>query len=262
MWFKVDDGLWGHPKWLALAGKPRARSLWVTAGSWCSANLTDGHVPAHVLVAFGARTADATALVTAGLWVVTGEGWRFHDWDDFQPSRTEVEDQRRKRSEAGRKGGLRSGQTRRGRSKSEASASGLLEAQLNPGPARTRTQTPLLTLAGRLTEVDARDLAAGLPEHLIVEWQGIAGPGVDLEAEARAYLARHGDTTPRDPRAAWLGWLRRARPAAPPPPEPCRNAECRGGWLPDDSTGRAVPCPACRPHLRPVPTDPTTRETA
>ena len=34
-WFKVDDRLHAHPKWLAL---PKgARALWITAGSWSSA---------------------------------------------------------------------------------------------------------------------------------------------------------------------------------------------------------------------------------
>ena len=33
-WFRVDDHLYSHPKWLALPKGSRA--LWVTAGSWCA----------------------------------------------------------------------------------------------------------------------------------------------------------------------------------------------------------------------------------
>lgn len=305
-WFKVDDGLHSHPKWLALSSKPRARALWVTAGSWCAANLTDGHVPAHVLGAVGGRKGDAQALVDAGLWVVTDGGWRFHGWGDFQPSAARVLADRRATAERVRKwrearrdeGGNgecnavtpdasdngQIGPTREvhaeqkgrddevhtpkrppeiGISAGQSDAGPKCNAVSNapPGPARpVPYQTnPLLTLAGRLTGVDARDLAASLPAEIVSEWQQIAGPGVDLVAEARAYLARHGDTTPRDPRGAWLGWLRRARPATSPPSArpACPQAGCAGGWLPDDpATGRAVPCPTCRPHLRPVPTTP------
>src|SRR4051812_39798971 len=66
-WFKVDDGLWGHPKWLATPAP--ARGLWVTAGSWSAANLTDGRIPRHVLPSLGGRPRDAATLVTVGLWV-------------------------------------------------------------------------------------------------------------------------------------------------------------------------------------------------
>lgn len=91
-WFKVDDRLWGHPKWLA--SPAGARALWVTAGSWAAANLTDGRIPRHVLGSLGGRVRDADGLVSAGLWVVESgqhEGWRFADWTDYQPTREQVE---------------------------------------------------------------------------------------------------------------------------------------------------------------------------
>jgi hypothetical protein len=83
-WFKIDDALHSHPKWLAAS--PAARALWVTAGSWCAAHLTDGHIPRHALPTFAATTDDATELVHVGLWDELPTGWRFHDWADFQPS--------------------------------------------------------------------------------------------------------------------------------------------------------------------------------
>ena len=47
---------------------------------------------------FGARARDAADLVRAGLWDEdsAGDGWRFHDWLDYQPSSEEVEEKRRK----------------------------------------------------------------------------------------------------------------------------------------------------------------------
>jgi hypothetical protein len=88
-WFKVDDGLHSHPKWLGAS--LGARALWVTAGSWSASHLTDGHIPRHVLASLGGRPKHATELVELGLWAVDGDGWRFHDWDAFQPSSESVE---------------------------------------------------------------------------------------------------------------------------------------------------------------------------
>lgn len=86
-WFKVDDKLHDHRK--SRRAKKSAMGVWVLAGSWCMDNLSDGFVPADVLIRWGTR-ADAKALVEAGLWVEAtrdGEkGWQFHDWSRFQPS--------------------------------------------------------------------------------------------------------------------------------------------------------------------------------
>ena len=87
-WFKVDDGLHSHPKWLAAS--PHARALWVTAGSWCASHLTDGHVPKHTLQTLCGRRKDAAELVNLGLWITVDDGWQFHDWLAFQPSAESV----------------------------------------------------------------------------------------------------------------------------------------------------------------------------
>ena len=98
-WFKVDDRLWGHPKWLATPA--RARSLWVTAGSWSAAMETGGKVPTHVLPMLGGRPADASALVTVGLWATRRDGWAFHDWDQFQPDAASLKAKRDAESAGG-----------------------------------------------------------------------------------------------------------------------------------------------------------------
>jgi len=87
-WGRVDDKLWGSPKWLATG--PRARALWVSSLSWCSDQLTDGRVPAHVITVLGGTRRDAGDLVRAGLWEEAPDGWQFHDWADYQPSRAQV----------------------------------------------------------------------------------------------------------------------------------------------------------------------------
>lgn len=88
MWFKVDDQLATHPK-VVRAGNA-AMGLWVRAGSWSARWLTDGYVPADVLATFGATGRQAELLDRAGLWVKDMDGWRFHDWHEFQPTAEDV----------------------------------------------------------------------------------------------------------------------------------------------------------------------------
>ena len=124
-WFKVDDSLAGHPK-PRRAGLP-AMGLWVVAGAFCGQNLTDGFVPEWYVASWPRGKQHAAALVSAGLWTESesnGEsGWQFHEWHQANPYREEELEKRAKRADAGRKGGLKSGRTRRSAStKSEANA--------------------------------------------------------------------------------------------------------------------------------------------
>ena len=87
-WFKVDDGFAFHPK--AMEAGNAALGLWVRAGSWCAANLTGGALPRHMLGTLGAQLRDAKRLVSAGLWCETESGYRFNDWDHYQPTKEQV----------------------------------------------------------------------------------------------------------------------------------------------------------------------------
>lgn len=93
-WFKVDDAFWSHPKVLPLSLP--ARGLWVTAGAYCAAHLTDGFISSSVLPLITGMPArnihrHADELVNAGLWdPADGTGWWFHDWHDHQPTRAQV----------------------------------------------------------------------------------------------------------------------------------------------------------------------------
>ena len=91
-WFKVDDGFHGHPKVLDLS--LAAVGLWSLAGSWSAKYLTDGFVPEKTLHRLGASRAEADELVTAGLWLTVPGGWRFKDWEHYQPVKEEVEAER------------------------------------------------------------------------------------------------------------------------------------------------------------------------
>lgn len=133
-WFKVDDGFWGHPKQTALPPAPIA--LWVRAGSWSGAQLTDGFVPTHMVVMLGAKKRDADHLVTAGLWDVVDGGYQFHDWSKWQPTRDEVE--KRRAEDAERKAEWR-------RKKAEKKAQEAADAEMSQ---RDSDRTDAVTPAG------------------------------------------------------------------------------------------------------------------
>ena|SRR5699024_824634 len=91
-WFKVDDKFHSHPKVLGLP--LRAIGLWTKAGAWCADQLTDGYIPKTAVTVLGGTAGDARLLVEAGLWKVDGDGWRFHDWLELQPSRKDTLEKR------------------------------------------------------------------------------------------------------------------------------------------------------------------------
>lgn len=109
-WFKVDDSFHSHPK--ALATDPAALGLWVLAGSWSSAHLTEGFVRDDVLPRLLPDAAElAKKLVASGLWKRVRGGYQFHDWLDKNPSRQAVEKDRA--GKAARQKRWREGQRRR-----------------------------------------------------------------------------------------------------------------------------------------------------
>jgi hypothetical protein len=298
VWFNVDDGFAFHRK--ALRAGNAAIGLWTRAGAECGRQLTDGFVSTMLARQMG-KPAEIRALVDVELWhraehvdkcpecvehgmleVVARAaepGFVFHEWWLRNRSREQVEKERaeaRDRMKRARtkppRSGERSGEVRANERRTNAEVPGSDPGQARPGQA----QTPLLTLVGRLAVSDARD-AGPPPAEQIALWQDIAGPGTDLEAEARAYLERNLGRPARDEAAAWVGWLRAgarrreaqvhdaaarlggAPPLLVPARTPCTTPGCADGWLPDDpDTGAPRPCPTCRPHLRAVPNQPHT----
>jgi hypothetical protein len=97
-WFKVDDHLHSHRK--AMRAGTEAMGLWVLAGSWSAAEESDGWVPGYVLTRLAGPGAEqlAEALVRAGLWHQDNQdgedGYVFHAWADFQPTRAQLEAKR------------------------------------------------------------------------------------------------------------------------------------------------------------------------
>lgn len=96
MWFKVDDTFHSHPKRhrAARAGLA-AIGMWTVVGSYCMSYKTDGFIADWYVASLPDGLALAETLVAADLWSPAekdGEtGWQFHDWDDYQPSSSEIE---------------------------------------------------------------------------------------------------------------------------------------------------------------------------
>jgi hypothetical protein len=176
-WFKVDDAFHSHPK--VLATDPAALGLWVVAGSWSSANLTDGFVPDHVLPRLLPDAATlARALVTNGLWRKVRGGHQFHDWAAYQPTAKSVRETREKRAAAGRIGGLTSGKRR---SKREANREANASARASPivqPPTR-----PLPSNEGRTGAARAAPpRAAGGPDN--PDWRTLPAYGTERDPDA------------------------------------------------------------------------------
>ena len=132
-WVKIDDHFDEHPK-LAVVG-PLGWGVWLAGLAYCNRNLTDGFIPLEVAESIGGRwrirvpVADGReavwtvsvacgmqgqdletewvigVLVRAGLWEEAQDGYRVHDYSDYQPTKAETLALRAKRAEVGAMGG-------------------------------------------------------------------------------------------------------------------------------------------------------------
>lgn len=130
-WFKVDDTFHSNSKVRKVAARnPAALALWVLAGSWSSAHLSDGFVSDTDLpwILPGSEPL-AAELVAARLWRRVKGGYQFHDWTQANPTAEQVLKLRAQRSAAGAKGAR---SRTRGSSKSQASAEANAQDDLDP----------------------------------------------------------------------------------------------------------------------------------
>lgn len=122
-WFRLDDGHLLHPRVRAMG--LLARVMWYGSGTWSAGQLTDGHVPAHMLHAIAAledippeEVANCAArLVGVGAWHQQGDtcrclrrpkgeelpddpsGYVIHDFLDYNRSRKVVMAERAKKQQ-------------------------------------------------------------------------------------------------------------------------------------------------------------------
>ncbi|QNE90289.1 hypothetical protein H0194_04750 [Corynebacterium incognita] len=105
-WFKVDDSFYDHPKFLDVPNA--AIGLWAKSGAWCGKHLTDGVIPASQVKLFKGTPAQIKSLVLAGIWIEDrnengAKVYRFHDWNEYQPSREQKLKEREDAAERQRK---------------------------------------------------------------------------------------------------------------------------------------------------------------
>ncbi len=154
-WFATDDGFPEHPKvdrlealsagdWSRYAA---ARMVWHDMGCDCARRLTDGaflRVRAHRVCRLPREVVDVALadLVGAGLILTAGDGFAFHDWNAYQPTRAKVEAMRASKTE----------RQRRWRDRVDASTEPSTGASTN---ASTSASTGASTSASRDASVDA-----------------------------------------------------------------------------------------------------------
>ncbi len=155
-WVRLDDAMPHHPK--IVAAGATAFALDVAAICYSNRYELDGFIAdtalAAVLPGLAQPRKVAARLVQAGRWHRDDNagGWRIHDVTEYQFSADEAERRRSTRAEAGRKGGLASGRSRR--SKSEAQAKQMLPESFKadePRPDPTRPD-PSIELDTSTTE--------------------------------------------------------------------------------------------------------------
>ncbi|MDE2105015.1 MAG: hypothetical protein KGL39_47695 [Patescibacteria group bacterium] len=149
----IDDKAWCNPKFRNVGAA--AMGLYWSCVSWANFSLTDGHVPAYELPSLLERIGIdrrrstrlaaeyAAVLEREKLFEPSGDGYQIHDFQEYNKAAQEVradrEVLRQKRAEAGRRGGLKSGQVRseakkQNRSNAEANAKPVTDTDPIPDP--------------------------------------------------------------------------------------------------------------------------------
>lgn len=169
-WAKLDDQLHADPRLLA-AGL-EAFGLYCAALSWMGAFLTDGEITAAQVKRIAGRKAAALAarLVEAGFWESKpGDKWGVISWETPLISRRQVEDNRARKSSAGRAGAERTNAKRLESGPAGAAASaGVHRAAPDPDPSRSRPdpeedQTPKPPKGAGVSVAEIADGQPALP---------------------------------------------------------------------------------------------------
>jgi hypothetical protein len=222
-WFKVDDGFAFHPK--AIMAGNSALGLWVRAGAWCGANLTDGALPRHMIGTFGAQARDAKKLVSVGLWVEIEDGYQFHEWNLMQPTKADVEAER-----AANRARQKEWRDKKRSGVTDTATDTVSNAVTNDAPSRPDPTRPIEEEA----KASSSRRAAELP--LPTAWKPTAAHeekakekflDVNLTAEAFRNHAEANDRRARNWDAAFRNWILKATPGTP---AASRNITSQYAW--------------------------------
>jgi hypothetical protein len=222
--FRVADTAPEHPK-LRAAGLAAA-GLWSLAGAWSMRELTDGWVPEYWVASWPQGSKQAAALVRVGLWRKERrsgiDGYRFHDFLDYQRASEQFHGERAKARERAAKSRARRAERapHADRDVTRDVRSGHNEVTQAPSPSPITTSGPV-DLDGTSPE-RADDAGAPRPIPFPDGWTPHEGHtatarrrGIDLTQQAEQFEAHaraHGRLAV-DWDAAFTVWLGSARPA-------------------------------------------------
>lgn len=207
-WFQVDDKFYAHPKFLRVG--MAARGLWVTAGSWCAQNLTDGWLPEEVmpLIALGQDVSDSVAdLEGAALWIRGVGGWQFKDWTDWNHPREYHEKRLSRDRERKRKAALA-----RWEKADETPSEAVSDSVRNPSGVRADSYAPNLTQPNHLVVQVDGDVQVAVPtdrraikddERFVKFWR-IAVRKSNKGAARKAFTRALTKTSEQHLAAAWI----------------------------------------------------------
>lgn len=192
-WARFDDRWPTHPKLLA-AGL-EAKGLDASGICYAAGQETDGFIPdsALLIIAAGHRNPRkvAAVLVGVGRWSRDDErkGYIIHDYLEYNPTRESREADRVEKRRAGKLGGQRSGETRRG-SKNEAntkqSASSRTEAECFKQNGSTQVQAE----PKHAVELPSRPVPSPSSSSSLKHQAGAPEPDDDDDEKFRASKAR------------------------------------------------------------------------
>lgn len=193
-WFKVDDGFYSSQKVLSIPRSCRlaAVGLWTMAGNWSGRELTDGRVPNYVLAELGATPRLRRALVEARLWLDHGSaGIEFKNWTQFQPTRDQVEAERRKAADRQAKWRARQGGETGDNGVSHGVSNGVTNGVSNGAPTRP---DPTITTSSEVVDIALLDAPVEepkkpKPDALFSEFYMAFPRKVGKEAARKAFVA-------------------------------------------------------------------------
>ncbi|MEV4320972.1 hypothetical protein AB0J37_01935 [Microbispora rosea] len=270
--FQVDPDFYDHPKTIGMSDA--ATALWVRAGSYSAAKLSDGFIAEHVL-ALLSRTPEEAAdeLVRRGLWKRCRGGFKFHQWSPRNLTRARVEaDQERERERKRRDRAANAKKPERNRN--PQASPGIVRAESDPTPDGIQAesdQSPSVSMSVSVSESvskssstrrtareDDDDQTQRIDQKITDLLQELTGRTVPPEWAARvrrqlldgrdvdkpiAYITRALRERPRD-------YLPPSTPPAKPvPPLPPLGerdntaTNSRGRQLVEQALGRRAPAP-------------------
>jgi hypothetical protein len=163
--FQVDADFYDHPKTIGMSDG--ATALWVRAGSYSAAKLSDGFV-ADAALSLLSRCSDeaASELVERGLWRRVRGGFRFHQWDRRNLLRARVEAEREADRERKRRGRQQDGTNGKPQANGHVvRPESIPDADRNPAGVREPSVSVSVSVSGSGLE-DESEPPTRCPKHL------------------------------------------------------------------------------------------------